>query len=520
MTPMGPLFSFGTAGIRARAGDGDGELNERTVRAIADAVLAHLATLGPDARGRGVCLGFDGRKDSRAFAAVVQEAARHAGFLVRAFAEPCPTPLLAFATRTHGAVAGFMITASHNQAADNGIKLYLAGGGQITAPHDAAIEERLRSMTAAPREPEVPVARGALLSLGERETSDYLATLLRLWPVDARLPLPGLAYTATFGVGAVLTRQVLAQAHAVAHEVFAQCEIRADFGGLQSPNPEHEEALTALRQCAEEVHAEVAFAHDPDADRLAVLARDRSGKLRALSGDEVGALIGDDILALAADPERCLVATTHVSGDLLTHIAKARGAHHLRTNTGFKWITSEARALAKEHGLSYLFGYEEAIGYAFGMLGDDKDGVAALHVMLGLIRRARARGHSLLDRLHALFRSHGVHASRQMTVCLDGANPQREALMTRFARAAVDQVLGQTGTCIDHRLSAAPATLLELRSDAGRRVCVRPSGTEPKLKLYLHVRENVGPDETVEAAEARSQVALDALEARVRQQLS
>jgi phosphomannomutase len=513
-------FSFGTAGIRARAGAGDDELNDRTVRGIAEAVLAYLASLGSDARTRGVCLGFDGREDSRAFAAVVLEAARDAGFLVRAFAEPCPTPLLAFATRLHGSVAGFMITASHNPAADNGIKLYLAGGAQITAPHDAAIEEQLRSTRTERPVPGAPVQRGAFRALGDHETNAYLATLLRLWPVDAHLPLPGLAYTATFGVGAGLTRQVLAQAHAVAHEVPAQCEIRADFGGLRSPNPEHEEALAALRKLADEVHAEVAFAHDPDADRLAVLARDRYGKLRVLSGDEVGAVIGDDLLARASTPGRCLVATTHVSGDLLTRIAEARGARCLRTNTGFKWVTSDARALAKRCDLQYLFGYEEAIGYAFGALGDDKDGIAALHVMLGLIRTARASGQSLLDRLHALFRTFGVHASRQLTVRLDGADAQREALMTRFASTRVHDILGEPGTCTDHRLRTMPATLLELRGDTGIRLCVRPSGTEPKLKLYLHVREPVAQGAAVEVAEARAQAALDALETRVRRQLA
>jgi phosphomannomutase len=510
----GALFSFGTAGIRARAGGADHELNPRTVRAIAEAVLGYLATLAPDALARGVCVGFDGRRDSAAFASVVCEAAAARGFSVHAFPAPVPTPLLAFATRRRGSIAGFMITASHNPPADNGIKLYLEGGRQIGAPHDASIEARL----AAPPEPAAPCPSAhPAITLGRADEDAYLAALALLLPPERDAPLPVLAYSATCGVGSPLTRRVLALAGAEAYEVAEQAEPRADFGGLASPNPEHEPALAALRARAEQVNAAVAFAHDPDADRLAVLARDPAGTLVALTGDEVGALLGDYLLARSADPRRELVATSHVSGDLLMRVAAARGSHCLRTATGFKHIAEGARRSAEALSAHVLFAYEEAIGYALGDLGDDKDGVAALYVMLGLVRDAAARGETLRTRIEALWLQHGVHLSRQVSLTLDGAAglAQRDALFARFAALPTAELLGEPGSLRDHRLTRAPSTLLE-HVGASLRLCVRPSGTEPKLKLYLHARGAPCAPAELASEQARLAAQLDGLATRAR----
>lgn len=516
-------LSFGTAGIRAPLGDGDDRLNLRTVRAVAHALATYASEVVPDARTRGFCVGFDGRTSSDAFAREVSAVALAHGYRVRMFETPVPTPLLAFCTRLYGAALGVMVTASHNPPSDNGIKVYFAGGAQILPPHDAAIAARLRDpaldgAAIARADLDEARARGALTSLGEQEIGVYLDALTRLVPRAPSERLPRIAYSALHGVGSELTHRVLARAGVSdVHEVESQALPRPDLGGLASPNPEHREAREALRALAEDCGAEIALCHDPDADRLAVLARTRDGALRALSGDEVGALLGDFMLSLAPDPTRCLLVSTVVSAELLAEITRAYGAHFEQTLTGFKWIAERARRVEQERELAYLFGYEEALGYAFGALGDDKDGVAALHVLLELARRLHAQGLSLCDRLEALARAHGLFATRQLTLNAAGAAGKQRiaAVMQALRERDPASWLGPGAAREDYLERSEKADLLVFRAPSGTRLCVRPSGTEPKLKLYLHARAQMAADEPLSAAESRAQAALDDLEARL-----
>ncbi|HEX6241021.1 MAG TPA: phospho-sugar mutase [Polyangiales bacterium] len=491
-------FRFGTAGIRARAGTGPGELHRGSVRVIAHAIGLALEPQAQAAQTRLICLGFDGRRDSRAFAEEIAAVLLGHGFQLACFTEPCPTPLLAFALRQRSALAGVMVTASHNPPEDNGIKLYLAGGAQLAAPLDAEIEALIASADEAhvPQSPLDQARRdGRLQPLGEAELSAYVHMLQGLVPSSAALSLPPLAYSALCGVGGGVAHAVFRALGAVqVAEVREQAQPRADFGGLRSPNPEEPEALARLTALAEREGSALAFAHDPDADRLAVLARDSEGLLVSLSGDEVGALIGDFLLSLERDPARVLLVSTLVSGGLLERICAARGAHFLRTPTGFKWIARLGRERAARLGQQLLFGYEEALGYAFFAEADDKDGSAALRVLCELARRLEARGASLLGRLDELAREHGLFATRALSVRLSGADgpAQVERIMDRLRALPLAPLLGPAATCEDHAQAATPAALLVLRDAAGdTRVCIRPSGTEPKLKLYLHVREAV-----------------------------
>lgn len=506
---MSVRLSFGTAGIRAALGPGLDQINPYTVGAVAHALCAYLSESDPSSRERGVCIGYDGRTDSDLFAREVARVAHGHGFLLRAFERPVPTPLLAFCTRLHGAAAGVMITASHNPPHENGLKIFLAGGAQVLAPHDREIASRIASFDPTT----LPSARAVQrsMALGQPEVDAYLAALGKLVRDPSRLPLPSLAYSALCGVGSALTRAVLAQAGAErVFEVATQAAPRSDFGGLLAPNPEHVSALGELLALADEQGAQLAFAHDPDADRLAVAVRDRTGTLRLLSGDDVGALLGTFMLEQAERPERALLVSTLVSGELLERVARAKGARFERTPTGFKWIAARARKLEREAGLCFVFGYEEAIGYAFGQLGDDKDGIAALSVLLELARRLHAEGLTLLDQLDALSRTHGSFGTRQLTVALAGDRD----VMARLRALDPSSWLGPGTTRVDYAQEAEAIDLLLFRREDGARVCVRPSGTEPKVKFYLHARAEV----TGELAQARTrlQQQLDELAARVR----
>jgi len=307
---MSAQLRFGTAGIRAPLGAGAEQLNPDSVRRIARAILEQLEARVHDARARGLCIGFDGRAQSREFAAEITTLALAHGFRVRAFEHEAPTPLLAFCTRRHDAAAGIMVTASHNPASDNGIKLYLAGGVQVGAPHEREIEQRMARAAGAPEAAELAAetARTPLSALGAADTHAYLDAVIALVPCRSELPLPRLAYTATCGVGTATTRALCARigAHELV-EVVEQADPCPDFGGLASPNPELPEALERLLALATRESTPVAFAHDPDADRLAVAVRSRDGGMRPLSGDEVGALLGDFL-------QRTYVAAADLAG--------------------------------------------------------------------------------------------------------------------------------------------------------------------------------------------------------------
>jgi phosphomannomutase len=519
---MAVKLAFGTAGIRAPLGEGDDQLNLRTVRVVAHALAKYALEVVPEARARGICVGFDGRTSSDVFAQEVTRVALAHGLRVRAFDEPIPTPVLAFATRQHRAALGVMITASHNPPSDNGIKVYFEGGAQILAPHDAAIAQRIGAQiesASIPRaELEEARAAGQLSALGASELEAYLAAVLAVAPHQSALPLPRLAYSALCGVGGAITHRLLSAIGADdVVEVQSQALPRADFGGLRSPNPEHSEALQALLALAKSQGAELAACHDPDADRLAVAVRATDGQMRVLSGDEVGALLGDYMLSMEPAPSRALVVSTLVSADLMREIARARGVRFEQTLTGFKWIAERARDITHKTGEHYVFGYEEALGYAFGRLGDDKDGIAALYVLLELARQLRSKGQTLLDRLALLARAHGLFATRQVTI--NAAGEQGKARMAEIMRTlrgtAPESWLGSGAGLEDFANGMPRADLLVFRA-ASSRVCVRPSGTEPKLKLYLQVREHVAPHEELSAAEQRVQQGLAALEQRTR----
>jgi len=522
MTHTHTNLRFGTAGIRAPLGAGPDCINATTVRAVVAALGQYLSVCFADAHRQGVCIGFDGRSQSDVFALAACEILLAQGFVVHRFESVVPTPLLAFCTRRLDAVAGVMITASHNPASDNGIKVYFRGGAQVLAPHDAEIAARMHAIHDADQMPRTSLsegrARGQVRDLGEVDTSAYLNAIEDLLsPRDNTLNL-SIAYTAMCGVGSATTHALLGRRPVRAfHEVEAQARPLADFGGLSSPNPEHRPALAQVLSLAEQAGCELAFAHDPDADRLALMARDQSGVLRVLSGDETGSLLAEALLTRAQDVDGALVVSTAVSSELIARIAQSHGAHFEQTLTGFKWIASRARKLEREKALHFVFGYEEAIGFAFGALGDDKDGIAAMAVLLDLAAALKARGSSLCGELERLARTHGLFVSRQITFSAQGSGGllRLQMAMARLRAASPSELLGMPCAVRDYSREPEGADLLVLRA-GDRRICVRPSGTEPKLKVYLHACVEAEASETLDAWQARSQALLDELEAEAR----
>ncbi|MCA9491475.1 MAG: phospho-sugar mutase, partial [Myxococcales bacterium] len=362
---FGGRLSFGTAGMRGPLGPGPNRMNRLTVRRVTRALAQHVLEQGGDS----AVVGFDGRHGSRVFAADAAAVLAGAGLRVHVFPDLCPTPVLAYAVRALGASAGVMVTASHNPPQDNGYKVYGPDGAQIVSPTDTSVSAHLDALAL---DAEIPMAQGAL-PVSDALVDDYVRDVLalRVHPNPARRPV--VAYTPMHGVGGALVQRVLGAAGYEVHVVPEQAEPDGDFPTVRFPNPEEKGALDLVLALAERVGAELVLANDPDADRIAVAVPDGGG-WRPLTGNEVGTLLAEDLLAHGSTTGPRLVATSLVSSSLLAKIAEAHGAAYAETLTGFKWI---ARAAIADPALTFVFGYEQALGYLVAPRPLDKDGITA-----------------------------------------------------------------------------------------------------------------------------------------------
>ena len=488
---FGERLQFGTAGLRGPLGAGPNRMNRALVRRATAGVASWLQEQGIDGI---VVVGRDARHGSVEFAEDTAAVLAGAGFAVRVLPRPLPTPVLAFATRHLGAVAGIMITASHNPPQDNGYKLYLGDGAQIVPPVDGQISAHIDTVRSLV---DVPLSTDDIEVLGDDVLDAYLAGAAAM--VGAGPRQVASVYTAMHGVGAETLRAAFARAGFPApHEVVEQVEPDPDFPTVAFPNPEEPGALDLSLELARRVGADLVIANDPDADRLAVALPDPAvaGGWRALTGDELGVVLADHLLRRGGHGPDDTLVTTVVSSRLLSKLAVAGGVGYAEALTGFKWVVR-----APGEGRRLLFGYEEALGYCAGDLVRDKDGIST-----ALLAAELAAQGPILERLHALFREHGAHVTRQRSLRLEGADwldrvtramaTVRETPPSEVAGRAVLEV---EDLAVGERLP--PSDVLIWTLD-GARVVVRPSGTEPKLKIYAEAVVHVTGD--VEDARRRA----------------
>lgn len=509
---FGTSLSFGTAGVRGRLGAGPARMNRVVVRRLSAGLAARLAR-EPDVAARGVVVGRDARHGSAVFAADAAAVLAGAGLAVRAFSEPVPTPLVAFAVRRLGAAAGVVVTASHNPASDNGYKVYGAGGaliGDDVAAEVAAAAAEVGSVSGLPLDPD------AVGTLGDDVADAYLEACLELsgrHERDLRI-----AYTPLHGVAGATTRTVLARAgFGDVHVVAEQAEPDPEFPTVAFPNPEEPGALDLLLALAADVDADLALAHDPDGDRIAAAVPDAGG-WRRLSGDELGCLLAEELLGRGPDDPGRTVATTVVSSRLLSRIAAAHGVRYAETLTGFKYL-GRAAADAEAGGGRMVLAYEQALGVMCGDAVRDKDGISAALVAAELAAARRAAGSGLPAALDELARRHGLHLTAARSVRLEGPDGQAlvDTVLDRLSSAPPAEVAGVPVVAVEDRarrlrrhvdgateaLDTPPADLVGLLLADGGRLQVRPSGTEPLLKFYAEVVEDVAGGEV---AAARSRV--------------
>ncbi|MET3512138.1 phospho-sugar mutase [Plantibacter flavus] len=490
-------LQFGTAGLRGRIEAGSNRMNRVLVSQAAAGLAAYLLEQAPEGVTPSVVIGYDGRKNSAVFAGDTAELMAGAG--VRAILLPrlLPTPVLAFAVRFFDASAGVMVTASHNPPADNGYKVYLGGehhGSQIVSPADAAIAAHIGRIAETALVQDLPRSDGFEIA-GEDVVDAYVAETAAVAPAPAGGQLR-VVYTAMHGVGWETTRRVLETAGYPAPElVTEQIDPDPTFRTVSFPNPEEPGALDLSFATARAVGADLIIANDPDADRLAIAIPDDAAPsgFRRLTGNEVGLLLGWRAAQAAsaaldgdAAPEGTL-ACSIVSSPALRLVAEAHGLEFRETLTGFKWIS-------RTPGM--LFGFEEALGYLVNPgTVRDKDGISAAVAFLGLATASAQAGESvagLLDRFADTFGSFG---SDQISIRYTELSRIGE-VMAGLRALPPTELAGARVTRIDDLADGfealPPSDVLRVWLDDGTRVMIRPSGTEPKLKVYVDVQSADG----------------------------
>jgi phosphomannomutase len=533
-------LAFGTAGIRAEIGAGPVRMNRLVAGRVAAGIARYITAKDPAAAAAGVAVGYDGRTNSSVFAADAARILSRAGVRVALLPTALPTPVLAFTVRHARAAYGLMVTASHNPRQYNGIKVYVRDGGQLLPPADEDIAAAIDAVD--PLRLPAGWAEGPFEFTPADESVRAYVTAVAARGHAAPVTVPGtrrlkVVHTALHGVGDTTLRAVLAAAGWPAPvPVAAQQQPDAAFPTLPYPNPEQPGVLDLARETAERAGADLVLATDPDADRLAVMVPGPAG-WQALTGDELGALLGEAALTRlahgdpVADPggRPPVVATTVVSGSLLRRLADAAGVRCVTTLTGFKWIARAGGDSAHEDGGALIYGYEQATGYAVRPdLVADKDGISAALLVLQLATEEAQRDRTLLDRLDDIALAHGLHVTGQRLQHADGPTglAQLSDAVERVRKEPPRFLAGQPVTVTDLREGTPgvvdlaggyperspgqpipPADVLIWHLGAGTRgasarVMIRPSGTEPELKIYAEAVRAVRSPAGLAAARA------------------
>jgi len=470
-------LTFGTAGLRGELGAGPNRMNRLLVQQTAYGFGQFL--LGRES-SPSVVIGYDGRVNSDVFAQDSAEILAGLGIAVTLFPRMVPTPVVATAVRTLNVSAGVMVTASHNPPRDNGYKVYLGGsddGSQIVSPADHEIESLILD-AATMNARDFPKAQSFTMA-PEKIIDDYVSATASISTHPSH-PVP-FVYTAMHGVGwEVANRAFLASGLGDAIVVAEQINPDGAFPTVAFPNPEEPGALDLAYRTADKAGVELIIANDPDADRLAVAIKDGDA-WRRLTGNEVGALLG----WRAADRHKgsgapAALAASIVSSPALRAVAAHFGIPYSDTLTGFKYVNRVPHL---------IFGFEEALGYLVDPAKvRDKDGISAAVDFLAMAGELREQGNTVADRLAEFADTFGAFASTQISIRVDNLD-EIPAISGRFRKAPPETIAGQRVTAIEDFANGfenfPPSDLIRLTVEGGSRVIVRPSGTEPKLKIYI-----------------------------------
>ena len=521
-------LEFGTAGLRGIIGAGTNRMNIYVVRKATQGLANYILKVGAEAKG--VAIAHDSRRMHDEFTECAALTLAANGIKAYVFDALRPTPELSYAVRHLGCIAGINITASHNPPEYNGYKVYWEDGAQITPPHDSGIMAEVKAITeysaCKTMDKQEAIDKGLYVVIGEEVDNDYLAELKKnvLHPEAIRDQARNLkiVYTPLHGTGLVPAVRVLKELGFENVIVVPEQEKPdGDFPTVSYPNPEAEEAFALGLKLAEETGADLVLATDPDADRLGVRVRDKEGVYHTLTGNMSGSLLADyeigQTKVLKGLPSDGLLIKTIVTTNLADAICKYYGVAEYECLTGFKWIGRQILKMENEKKGTYLFGFEESYGCLIGTHARDKDAIVAVMALCEAAAYYKTKDMTLWDAMLDLYERCGYYKDDIKSVGLAGIEGLQkiQQIMATLREEPLKELAGykvlkvrdyqkdtildlQTGTETDTGLPKSNVLYYEMTDDAW--LCVRPSGTEPKIKFYYGVVGN-----SLEDADAKSE---------------
>ncbi|MGM8215899.1 phospho-sugar mutase [Bacillaceae bacterium W0354] len=518
-------LTFGTGGMRGELGPGTNRMNVYTVRKAAKGLALYIEEKGSDWVERGCVVAYDSRHMSQEFALETARVLGVHGIPTYIFSSLRPTPELSFAVRHLGGAAGVMITASHNPPEYNGYKVYNEVGGQLP-PHQA--DQVIKMVQMVKNELTIDVMerteleeKGLLRWIDEEVDREYLKELEKVTlnhrVIKEQADQLKIVFTPLHGTSLLLAKKGLEQlGFKEVHVVDEQAVPDPEFNTVQSPNPEEHQAFELAIEKGRSVGADILIATDPDADRLGVAVKNASGEYQVLTGNQLGALMLDYILANSGDlPSNGMMIKTIVTSELGRAVANYYGVETLDVLTGFKFIGEKIEEFDQSGEQRFLFGYEESYGYLIKDFSRDKDAIQATVMACEMAAYYQSKGLTLFDALERLYERHGYYIEDLHSITLKGLDGAKliKNIMEDFRLKPVevegdlsvvaveDYLIGkrtylENGETEDIDLPTSNVVKFILSEDCW--CCLRPSGTEPKIKFYFGVK-----GETRDQAEKR-----------------
>ncbi len=527
-------LEFGTAGLRGIIGAGTNRMNIYVVRKTTQGLANYIRSVGKE--GQGVAIAYDSRRMSPEFANEAALCLAANGIKAYIFESLRPTPELSFALRHLKCAAGINITASHNPPEYNGYKVYWEDGAQFTPPHDSGIMEQVQKVTdyaqVKTMDKEAAIAQGVYEVIGADVDDAYMAELkkqvLHMDAIQAESKNLKIVYSPLHGTGNIPARRILKELGFENVYVVPEQELPdGEFPTVSYPNPEADEAFELGLKLAKEVDADLVLATDPDADRLGVRVKDKDGVYHTLTGNMSGCLLADYEIgqrkALHGLPEDGVLIKTIVTTNLADAIAKGYGIGLTEVLTGFKFIGQQILGFEQGKKGDYLFGFEESYGCLIGTYARDKDAIVATMALCEAAAYYKTQGKTLWDAMVDLYEKYGYYKDDIQSITLKGIEglEKIQNIMELLRKEPPAQIGDYTVTAAkDYKmgingLPKSNVLYYELTDDSW--VCVRPSGTEPKVKFYYGIKGSSLADADEKSASLGKAVLamVDAMMARI-----
>lgn len=512
---FGAELEFGTAGMRGIIGYGTNMMNVYTVRRATQGLAEFIKKQGEQAMARGVAISYDTRLKSDEFASAAAEILAANGINAYKFTDVHPVPMLSFAVREMKAVAGIMITASHNPKQYNGYKVYGEDGAQMSPQDTAVVVEEINKITdylGAPS-PTIEQVKKFVKPMPAKVDKKYYKELKKLTLSKKAVKKCGkdlkLVYTPVHGSGYVPVTTILKKIGISATVVAEQTAKDSEFSTVEVPNPEFKETLSMGIALADKIGATVVFGTDPDSDRLGVAVKNKEGEFEALSGNQVGILLLDYVLTRLKDdaalPKNAAVVKSFVTTGMARPICHKYGVTLFETPVGFKFIGEKIKEWEADRSHTYVFGFEESCGYLRGTHARDKDAVVASMLCAEMVCYYASVGKTVYQRLQEIYSEYGyvldcnvsipfkgLNAMKQMNAVVDSlkADPAKEFDIYKVSavRDYSRNVKTDVATGATSEIGSPLCNCVYYELENGSFICVRPSGTEPKLKIYYSVK--------------------------------